>query len=256
MKIAVLIKQVPGSESVLPISSEQNWIEEESATYVMNPPDNYALEEALIIKEKLNKGEVVVVSMGPSRVQKVIRESLAKGADRGIHIEEQDELLKDPLAIAKLFAQTLREEQFDLILTGLQSDDTGMGQTGVLLGELLGMPTATLVIETEIHDDAIRVKRELESGWFQWVKLPLPSSISIQSGLNTPRYPSLKGIMGAKRKEIRNIAVSDLNATAQNQLIKNIFIPQTSKQTEFVEGDSEQVVERIISILKSDIKVI
>ena len=256
MKIAVLVKQVPGSESVLPINSEKNWIEEESATYVMNPPDNYALEEALIIKEKLNNGEVVVVSMGPSRVQKVIRESLAKGADRGIHIEEQDELLKDPLAIAKLFAQTLREEQFDLIFTGLQSDDTGMGQTGVLLGELLGMPTATLVIETEINDDAIRVKRELESGWFQWIKLPLPSSISIQSGLNTPRYPSLKGIMGAKRKEIRNIAVSDLNATAQNQLIKNVFIPQTSKQTEFVEGDSEQVVERIISILKSDIKVI
>jgi len=256
MKIAVLVKQVPGSESVLPINSEKNWIEEESATYVMNPPDNYALEEALIIKEKLNNGEVVVVSMGPSRVQKVIRESLAKGADRGIHIEEQDELLKDPLAIAKLFAQTLREEQFDLIFTGLQSDDTGMGQTGVLLGELLGMPTATLVIETEIHDDAIRVKRELESGWFQWIKLPLPSSISIQSGLNTPRYPSLKGIMGAKRKEIRNIAVSNLNATAQNQLIKNVFIPQTSKQTEFVEGDSEQVVERIISILKSDIKVI
>ena len=256
MKIAVLVKQVPGSESVLPINSEKNWIEEESATYVMNPPDNYALEEALIIKEKLNNGEVVVVSMGPSRVQKVIRESLAKGADRGIHIEEQDELLKDPLAIAKLFAQTLREEQFDLIFTGLQSDDTGMGQTGVLLGELLGMPTATLVIETEIYDDAIRVKRELESGWFQWIKLPLPSSISIQSGLNTPRYPSLKGIMGAKRKEIRNIAVSDLNATAQNQLIKNVFIPQTSKQTEFVEGDSEQVVERIISILKSDIKVI
>ena len=150
----------------------------------------------------------------------------------------------------------MREEQFDLIFTGLQSDDTGMGQTGVLLGELLGMPTATLVIKTEIHDDAIRVKRELESGWFQWIKLPLPSSISIQSGLNTPRYPSLKGIMGAKRKEIRNIAVSDLNATAQNQLIKNVFIPQTSKQTEFVEGDSEQVVERIISILKSDIKVI
>ena len=256
MKIAVLVKQVPGSESVLPINSEKNWIEEESATYVMNPPDNYALEEALIIKEKLNNGEVVVVSMGPSRVQKVIRESLAKGADRGIHIDEQDELLKDPLAIAKLFAQTLREEQFDLIFTGLQSDDTGMGQTGVLLGELLGMPTATLVIETEIHDDAIRVKRELESGWFQWIKLPLPSSISIQSGLNTPRYPSLKGIMGAKRKEIRNIAVSNLNATAQNQLIKNVFIPQTSKQTEFVEGDSEQVVERIISILKSDIKVI
>ena len=115
----------------------------------MNPPDNYALEEALLIKEKLDEGEVVVVSMGPDRVQKVIREGLAKGADRGIHIQESDEIEKDPLSIAKSFSSILKEESFDLVLSGLQSDDTGMGQTGVLIGEMLGISTATLAIETK-----------------------------------------------------------------------------------------------------------
>ena len=205
MKIAVLIKQVPGAESPLPLASDNKWIDESSITFVMNPPDNFALEEALLLKEKLGEGEVVILSMGPSRVQKVIREGLAKGADRGIHIEENDLIEKDPLIISKQLSSVLKSENFDLILSGLQSDDTGMGQTGVLIGEILGMSTATLVIETDLKEDSIKVKRELESGWFQWVELPLPASISIQSGLNTPRYPSLKGIMGAKRKEVKII---------------------------------------------------
>jgi len=209
MKIAVLIKQVPGAESPLPLASDNKWIDESSITFVMNPPDNFALEEALLLKEKLGEGEVVILSMGPSRVQKVIREGLAKGADRGIHIEENDLIEKDPLIISKQLSSVLKSENFDLILSGLQSDDTGMGQTGVLIGEILGMSTATLVIETDLKEDSIKVKRELESGWFQWVELPLPASISIQSGLNTPRYPSLKGIMGAKRKEIKIVTNSE-----------------------------------------------
>ena len=159
MKIAVLIKQVPGSESALPLNSSQNWIEESSVTFVMNPPDNYALEEALLIRERLNEGEVVVVSMGPDRVQKVIREGLAKGADRGIHIQEDDEIVKDPLLIAKRFSSSLKEENFDLVLSGLQSDDTGMGQTGVLIGEMLGVSTATLAIETKLEDVFLKLTK-------------------------------------------------------------------------------------------------
>ena len=139
MKIAVLVKQVVGSESALKISQDQRWIDESSATFVMNPPDNYAIEEAMLIKEKLGLGEVVIVSMGPQRVQKVIREGLSKGADRGVHIETQDLKEIDPLYISKAFAETLRDENFDLILSGLQSDDNGMGQTGALLGELLNL---------------------------------------------------------------------------------------------------------------------
>ena len=253
MKIAVLVKQVPGSESALPINSHQNWIDESSATFVMNPPDNFALEEALLIRERMDEGEVVVVSMGPSRVQKVIREGLAKGADRGIHFEEGDQIEKDPLSIAKRFSSVLKEENFDLILSGLQSDDTGMGQTGVLIGEMLGSSTATLAIETKLEQGKIKVKRELESGWFQWVELPFPASISIQSGLNTPRYPSLKGIMGAKKKEIKSIPIE--SESNQAQTIEKVFIPQTSKQTEVIEEETDVAVNRIVEILKSEIKV-
>ncbi len=254
MKIAVLVKQVPGSESSLSLNKNQNWVDESSITFVMNPPDNYALEEALLIRDRLDEGEVVIVSMGPDRVEKVIREGLAKGADRGIHIQETDEIAKDPLLIAKKFSSILKEENFDLVLSGLQSDDTGMGQTGVLIGEMLGVSTATLVIETKLEAGHIKVKRELESGWFQWVQLPLPASISIQSGLNTPRYPSLKGIMGAKKKEIKRISPDIVIKYAQT--IDKVFIPQTSKQTEVIEGDVDIAVNRIVEILKSDIKVL
>ena len=256
MKIAVLLKQVPGSESSLSIKESNDWIDESSITYVMNPPDNFALEEALIIKEKIGTGEVVVVSMGPSRVQKVIREGLAKGADRGIHIQEDENIETDPLVISERFTDALKSENFDLILTGLQSDDTGMGQTGVLVGEMLGLSTATLVIETDLKQDKIRVKRELESGWFQWVELPLPASISIQSGLNTPRYPSLKGIMSAKKKEIKSVSYSSLTSGTQVQGIDKIFVPTASKQTEVIEGELDHVVGRIVDIMRSEVKVI
>ena len=254
MKIAVLIKQVPGSESALPINDSQNWIDESSVTFVMNPPDNYALEEALILKEKIGEGEVVIVSMGPNRVQKVIREGLAKGADRGIHLLQEGKLENDPLSASKKISIALKEENFDLILSGLQSDDTGMSQTGVLIGELLGMSTATLVVETKIENDHIRLKKELESGWYQWVVLPIPASISIQSGINTPRYPSLRGIMGAKKKEIKCIS-GDLKLD-QSQNIENISLPQKSKQTEIIESDVDGAVSRIMEILKSDVKVL
>ena len=191
--------------------------------------------------------------MGPSRVQKVIREGLAKVADRGIHLEEGDHIEKDPLSIAKRFSSILKDENFDLILSGLQSDDTGMGQTGVLIGEMLGSSTATLAIETKLEHGKIKVKRELESGWFQWVELPLPASISIQSGLNTPRYPSLKGIMGAKKKEIKSIPIE--SESNQAQTIEKVFIPQASKQTEVIEEETDVAVNRIVEILKSEIKV-
>jgi len=252
MKIAVLVKQVIGSESALEISDDNTWVKEENASFVMNPPDNYALEEALIIKEKIGEGEVVIVSQGPDRVQKVIREALAKGADRGIHIEENGHVETDPLSIAKSLVAAIKDENFDLILSGLQSDDTGMGQAGVLVGEFLSMSTATLAIETDIDKEKIRVKRELESGWFQWVTLGAPSSISIQSGINQPRYPSLKGIMGAKKKEIK---VVQSHKAEKKQSMEKVFVPQTSKETEIIDTDLNSTVDRIVEILKSEVKV-
>tara|TARA_Y100000590_G_scaffold351955_1_gene404336 strand:+ start:254 stop:1015 length:762 start_codon:yes stop_codon:yes gene_type:complete len=252
MKIAVLVKQVFGSESALQITDDSKWVKEDNASFVMNPPDNYAIEEALIIKEKLGEGEVVIVSQGPTRAQKVIREGLAKGADRGVHIEENGQSETDPLSIAKSIVSAIKDENFDLVLSGLQSDDMGMGQTGVLVGELLNMSVATLAIETDIDKRKIRVKRELESGWFQWVTLGSSASITIQSGINQPRYPSLKGIMGAKKKEIKVVESLSMD---KKQSVDKVFIPQTSKETEIIDTDLNLAVDRIVEILKTEVKV-
>ena len=253
MKIAVLVKQVPGSDSPLPIQSNQNWVDEGAVAFIMNESDNYALEEALQIRESMGEGEVVAVSLGPDRIQKVIREALAKGADRAIHIQMDTEGVIDPLVTASLFAHALKEENFDLIFTGLQSDDLGMGQTGIILGEMLGMATASLAMATELGDGKIKVKRELEAGWFQWVSLTLPASVSIQSGLNTPRYPSLKGIMGAKRKELKVVTPNVIDAT---QSLEKVYLPKSEKQTVMIEGSADQIVEKLVETFRNEIKVL
>ena len=257
MKVCVLVKQVPGSESALRIAPSNTWIEETAALFEMNESDNYALEEALQIKEALgNDPEVVVVSMGPERVQKVMREALAKGADRGIHINEITEIKSDPFATSQVFANVIKDENFDLIFTGLQSDDVGSGQTGVILGELLGMATATLVMATEVKEVSIRIKRELESGWFQWVSMPTPASITIQSGINQPRYPSLKGIMGAKKKEIKVADQTTITFPEKQQSFGKIYLPTADKKTEMIEGNLDQMVSRLVEVLKTEIKVL
>jgi len=252
MKIAVLIKQVPGSESPLNIDSSEKSLEEGQIAYVINESDNYAIEEALRICDNNGEGEVVIVSMGPQRVQKVIREALAKGAHRAIHIITGSDEFADPLITASALANAIKEEKFDLVFSGLQSDDLGFGQTGVILGEMLEMSTATLAMSTEINDGKIRVKRELESGYFQWVTMTLPASISVQSGCNTPRYPSLKGIMGAKKKEITEVEFNDGGAF---QAVKKLYAPNNSKETVMIEGSTDQIVESLVNILKNEIKI-
>ena len=253
MKIAVLIKQVPGSESPLPLNSNQSWLDENGISYVMNECDNYAIEEALQIKEGNGDGEVVVISLGPERVQKVIREGLAKGADRAIHVQIDSGALADPLIIASLLTEAIRDEKFDLILSGLQSDDLGMGQTGIIVGEMLDMSTASLAMATELSEGKIKVKRELEAGFFQWVSMSLPASITIQSGLNTPRYPSLKGIMGAKKKEI-NVVTPNVDNIRQSA--KKVYVPQSDKQTTMIEGSVVQIVDKLVETFRNEIKVL
>ena len=253
MKIAVLVKQVPGSESPLPLNSNQSWLDENGISYVMNECDNYAIEEALQIKEGNGDGEVVVISLGPERVKKVIREGLAKGADRAIHVQIDSGALADPLIIASLLTEAIRDEKFDLILSGLQSDDLGMGQTGIIVGELLEMSTASLAMATELSEGKIKVKRELEAGFFQWVSMSLPASITIQSGLNIPRYPSLKGIMGAKKKEI-NVVTPIVDNVRQSA--KKVYVPQSDKQTTMIEGSVDQIVDKLVETFRNEIKVL
>jgi len=255
VKIIVCVKQVPSRDAILRINETGNWIQDRDIAYDTNEPDAYAVEEALQIKEKLG-GEVVICSLGPERVQMVIKEALAKGADRAIHICDPALDNLDALGQARAMAEVISKEGFDLVFTGLQSDDYGFAQTGVILGELLGVPSATIAMAVEADEASktVRVKRELEAGWFQWYKLPMPASISIQSGLNQPRYATLKGIMNAKKKEIRKVTLADLSLNAEllssKQRIEKVYFPVKSKKTEIIDGSAKEAAAKLVNKLK------
>src|SRR5690348_13461449 len=256
MKIVVAIKQVPARDSQLRIAGSAKWIEDADLSYEINEPDAYALEAGLQLKEK-HGGEVIALCAGPSRAAQTIREALAKGADRAIHIEEEDLGGYDPLAAAKLLAAALKPEAPDLVLTGLQSDDLGYGQTGVILAELLGMPHATIIMEVEKNDGGIRVKRELENGWFQHVEMPLPALLTIQSGISKLRYATLMGIKKAKTKEIKRLDPADLGGAAEASIaLERIYVPERTKRTQLFEGDPKQAAAQLVEKLKFEARVI
>ncbi|MDE3167918.1 MAG: electron transfer flavoprotein subunit beta/FixA family protein [Acidobacteriota bacterium] len=256
MKIVVAIKQVPARDSQLRIAASGKWIEEEDLTHEINEPDAYALEAGLQLKEK-HAGEVVVLCFGGERAGTTIREALAKGADRAIHIEEEDLSGYDPLAAARVMAAALRSESPDLVLTGLQSDDLGYGQTGPILAELLGVPHATIIMELEKTDAGIRVKRELEDGWFQHVDLPLPALLTIQSGISKLRYATLMGIKKAKSKEVKRLSAADLGGrTAPAVTLDRIYLPERTKKTQIFEGDARQAAAQLVEKLKFEARVL
>ena len=256
MKIIVAIKQVPVRDSQLRIDSSGHWIQEGDLSFEINEPDAYALEEALQLKEK-HGGEVVALCLGPARASQTIREALAKGADRAIHIEEDNLPALDTLAIAKLLAHAAKAENADLILTGLQSDDLGAGQTGVVMAELLGLPHGTLIMAVEVNGGSIKVKRELENGWFQNVTMPLPAVLTIQSGINKLRYATLMGIKKAKTKEVKKLATSDMGgASTPVAVIQKVYLPLRSKQTQIMEGDAKTAAAKLVEKLKFEVRVI
>lgn len=254
MNIIVCIKQVPAKDAPLAIAG--NWIKESDIGFEMNEPDSYALEEALRLKEK-HGGEVVALSMGPERVKQTIKEALAKGADRGMHIADDQFAERDPLGAAKTLAAAIQKEKADLVLTGLQSDDHGFGQTGVLLAALLNRPHATIIMQIEVQDGKMKLKRELEAGWFQWIACPLPAVLTIQSGINKVRYATLKGIMAAKKKELTTIARESLGVAHEaTQKIEKIYVPTKTKKTEFLTGTPKEVASKLIEKLKFEARVI
>ncbi len=257
MKIVVAIKQVPARDSQLRIAPSGRWIEETDLTHEINEPDAYALEEGLQLKEK-HGGEVVVICAGPARAAQTIREALAKGADRAIHIEQDETSDFDPLATARILAAGLKPEAPDLILTGLQSDDLGYGQTGVILAELLGLPHATIIMQVEKQDGGIRVKRELEDGWFQHVSMPLPALLTIQSGINKLRYATLMGIKKAKTKEVKRLTPADLGAAGGTPavLLDRVYVPERTKRTQLFEGSPKEAAAQLVEKLKFEARVI
>jgi electron transfer flavoprotein beta subunit len=260
MKIIVAIKQVPLRDSQFHVNAAGKWIEETDLSFEINEPDAYALEEALQLKEK-HGGEVVVLCAGPGRAAQTIREALAKGADRAIHIETDDlgsglgSL--DTLGVARLLSAAAAPEKPDLILTGLQSDDLGAGQTGVVMAELLGLPHSTIIMQVEAREGAIRVKRELENGWFQHIEMPLPAVLAVQSGLNKLRYATLMGIKKARTKEIQRVTPSELGgAVAPVAAIEKIYAPHKSKQTQIFQGDARTAAAQLVEKLKFEARVL
>lgn len=258
MKIIVLMKQVANKDAVLRIAGDEKWINETDVAQQTNESDGYALEEALRMKEAKGDGEVVVCSLGPQSAKTVIKDALARGADRAIHVVVDDSKHLSPHQIAKAIADAIREENADLVFTGLQSDDASYGQTGVILAELLGIPHATIVIEVDRTslNGSLRVKRELESGWYQWFAYKLPALLTIQSGISQIRYASLKGIMAAKKKEIRDVmpAIEDFPS---GQKIEKVYMPLKTKQTQMLgNGDAKAGAAELVEKLKTEVRVL
>ena len=258
MKIIVLMKQVANKDAVLRVGGDEKWIDESNISHQTNESDGYALEEALRLKEAKGEGEVVVCTLGAQSAKAVIKDALARGADRAIHIVVDEPNKLSPYQIAKTIADAIRDENADLVFTGLQSDDASYGQTGVILAELLGIPHATIVIEVDRSslNGSLRVKRELESGWYQWFKYQLPALLTIQSGISQIRYASLKGIMAAKKKEIKDVTPS-IESFDSAQRIEKVYLPLKMKQTQMLgDGDAKRGAVELVEKLKSEVRVL
>ena len=257
MKIVVCIKQVVTREWQVRIDEAKTWVRDRDASWELNEPDAYALEEALRLKEK-HGGEVIAVSAGPARVSQVIREALARGADRAIHVEGDALATADAWTTADALASAIKDEHVDLVLTGLQSDDQGFAQVGVVLAERLGVAHSTIIMEVQVDASSavpgLRVKRELEGGWFQWVAMPLPAVLTIQSGINQLRYATLKGIMAAKKKEVRVVAAPPAPATRQR--ITAIHVPEKSKATHVIGGSPADAAKELVRVLRDEVRVL
>ncbi len=256
MKIVVAIKQVPSRDSQLKVNAAGTWIEDADLAWEINEPDAYALEAGLQLKEK-HGGEVIVLCAGPETAAQTIREGLAKGADRAIHIETEKAGATDPLVLARMMAKALEAEKADLVLTGLQSDDLGYGQTGVILAEVMGLPHATIIMNVEVEGAGIKVKRELEDGWFQNVEIPLPALLTIQSGATKLRYATLMGIKKAKSKEVRKISTAELGvAGAASVQIVRIYMPEKTKNSQIFEGPAKEAAAKLVEKLRFEARVL
>lgn len=257
MKIIVMMKQVASKDAILRINKDGTWIEEGDLSFEVNESDGYALEEALRVREKLG-GEVIVCSMGPQRAKSVIKDALARGADRAIHVVGDNLTHLSPYAAASALVEAIRDELPNLIMTGLQSDDYGYAQTGVIMADLLGMPHATIVIEVDASGDKLRVKRELESGWYQWYSMPTPALLTIQSGISQIRYATLKGIMAAKKKEIKEVTLpAEIVTRPSHQQLKRVYLPQKTKQTQLLgNGDAKAGAVALAEKLHVEARVI
>lgn len=264
MRVAVCMKQVPDTEARLRVHRDGSWIDEEDLAFVINESDEYALEEALRIAEK-SGGEVVVISLGPERVKEALRKGLALGAARAIHLKDEAFLGGDALATGKALAAAIGKEEFDLVLTGSQSDDVGYGGTGSVVAGHLGWPHAWLVMGIEIEEGGAHAKvtREMESGLNEIVRIALPAVFEVQAGINHPRYASLKGIMKAKRKPMAEPTLEELGlnpegvGSAGSRIeVVSVAFPESGAGAEMIEGDPAAAAQVLVDKLRKEAKVL
>ena len=249
MNIVVCIKEVPDTEAYIKIGTDQKSIDEANVTFIMNPYDEYAVEEALKIQEAQG-GETTVITIGNERANEVLRSSLAMGMNNPIRIKSEDNI-SDGLTIAKMYASILKDMTYDLLLIGKETIDDGSTQIGPMLGELLNVPCITLVTKLEIGEGKVTAEREV-SGGAEILEAPMPCIITAQKGLNEPRYPSLRGKMMAKKAIIdeRNISVGD----AQIEIL-SMTAPQSRGEAKVV-GEGVDAVPELVRLLKEKAKVI
>jgi len=257
MKILVCIKQVPDMASRFKVNGEGTWYDEIDLAFRMNEYDEYAVEQAVQIKEQQgNAPDITVLSIGPDRIVEMIKKALAMGCDRGVHIQDPASFRKDPWQIASTIAAFSRDKNFDLIFFGMQSQDRGSGQVGALTAEILGIPCVTTVIGLAVADGTITAKRELEGGLKAVVKLKAPAAFTCQMGLNTPRYPTLPNIMKAKKKELTPFPIADLLKEKELTATARAYPPEKKGKGLVLEGDVNEMVGKLIGILKEKTKVV
>lgn len=259
MKILVMVKQVPDTATQVKVGSDPRTIDTAGVTWIVSPYDEYAVEEALRIKEKRGQGEVVAVSLGPDRVKETLRSCLAMGADRAIHLQELAGEVGDSLTTARALAQVIKQEAPGLALFGRQAVDDDMGSVGAQVAELLGWPCASWIMEEAVDEagKTVRVGRQVEGG-LEVFDLPLPAVVSAQKGLNEPRYPTLKGIMGAKKKEIKEVKAADLGISQQAaglSVIKLEALPPRPPGR-IIPGEPAEAVKALVRALREDAKAI
>jgi electron transfer flavoprotein beta subunit len=257
MNIYVCIKQVPDTETKIKLAADGNGIDTSGIKWIMSPYDEFAVEEALRLKEKNAGSTVTIISAGPARVAEAIRTALAMGADNGIQVEIPE--TADSNLAAKALAGALKKEaKVDIIFTGKEAIDDGAAQCSQLVAEYFGIPFVTVVLSVEYSATGVKCKREIEGGAFEMIESPLPVLIAAQKGMNEPRYASLPNIMKAKKKEIKALKMSDVGTSDSDQKIrfKNYQLPPPKQAGKKIAGDPAAQAKELVRLLHEEAKVI
>ena len=250
MKILVCIKQVPDMESKFKVDADGTWYEKSDLAWRMNEYDEYAVEQAVQLKEQVKDADLTILCIGGDQVKETMKKGLAMGCDRGVHIADDDSSSREPFEKAGIIAEYAKDKGFDLIFTGMQSQDRGSAQVGILVGEFLDMPSISTVVDFSYSEGVVNVKRELEGGVKACVTARTPLVVTCQLGLNTPRYPTLPNIMKAKRKELLSLPVADLLKVDSRQETAKIYFPEKKGGGLILEGDVAELTDKLIQILK------